>query len=171
VGGEAVTGASELALVLEREAKIVRELLEILQLDQQRIVRHDVEGLEASNLAKEELVLAFQGLEQARQELTARLGRELGLAADEVRVSRLCPLLGAEGEPLREAAERLRALVASLGELLALSRGFVEQSILGVRTLLGLIQSLRTPEPAGYDAAGRLLARNDPGALALRREV
>ena len=163
--------ASELVNVLGREAKIAHELLEILQLDQQRIVRHDVEGLELSNRAKEELVLGFQALDQVRVELSARLGRELGLPADEIRVSRLCPLLGAEGEILRGAAERLRALLASLRELLAVSRGFVEQSVQGVRTLLGLIQSLRTPEPSAYDATGRMIAHADPGALALRREV
>jgi flagellar biosynthesis/type III secretory pathway chaperone len=163
--------AAELTGVLAREARLAQELLEILQLDQQRIVRHDVEGLEASNRTKEELVLGFQVLEQTRLELTGRLGCELGLAAEELRVSRICPLLGAEGEALRAAAERLRALLSSLRELLAVSRGFIEQSVQGVRTLLGLIQSLRTPEPSAYDAAGRMVAHADPGALALRREV
>lgn len=166
-----MSSGSELVGVLSREARLAHELLEILQLDQQRIVRHDVEGLEVSNRAKEELVLGFQALEQTRLELTARLGSELGLPADELRVSRICPLLGDEGEALRAAAERLRALLGSLRELLAVSRGFVEQSVQGVRTLLGLIQSLRAPEPGAYDAAGRMLARPDPGALALRREV
>jgi hypothetical protein len=163
--------ASELIAVLLRESRLASELLEALQLDQQRIVKHDIEGLEASNRAKEELVLTFQVLEQNRLELTARLGRELGIPADDVRVSRICPLLGAEGVPLRNAAERLRALIASLSDLIALSRGFVEQSVLGVRTLLGLIQSLRTPEPSTYDFAGRIQPSADPGALALRREV
>jgi flagellar biosynthesis/type III secretory pathway chaperone len=162
---------AELTGVLAREARLAQQLLEILQLDQQRIVRHDVEGLEASNRTKEELVLGFQVLEQTRLELTARVGRELGLAAEDLRVSRICPLLGAEGEALRAAADRLRALLASLRELLAVSRGFIEQSVQGVRTLLGLIQSLRTPEPSAYDAAGRMVAHADPGALALRREV
>jgi len=166
-----VSSAAELVAVLSREAQLAAELLEILQLDQQRIVRHDVEGLEASNRAKEELVLGFQALEQTRLALTGRIGRELGLHADELRVSRICPLLGAQGESLRTAAERLRALVASLGELLAVSRGFVEQSVLGVRTLLGLIHSLRTPEPSAYDATGRMLPGADPGAVALRREA
>jgi hypothetical protein len=163
--------ASELIAVLLREARLASELVEALQLDQQRIVKHDIEGLEASNRAKEELVLTFQVLEQNRLELTARLGLELGIPPDDVRVSRICPLLGAEGVPLRNAAERLRALIASLGDLIALSRGFVEQSVLGVRTLLGLIQSLRTPEPSTYDFSGRIQAGADPGALALRREV
>jgi len=163
--------ASELIAVLLREARLASELVEALQADQQRIVKHDIEGLEASNRAKEELVLTFQVLEQNRLELTARLGDELGIPADEVRVSRICPLLGAEGVPLRNAAERLRALIASLGDLIALSRGFVEQSVLGVRTLLGLIQSLRTPEPSTYDFAGRIQPGTDPGALAVRREV
>jgi len=63
-------------------------LVEALQADQQRIVKHDIEELEASNRAKEELVLTFQVLEQNRLELTARLGHELGIPADEVRVSR-----------------------------------------------------------------------------------
>jgi flagellar biosynthesis/type III secretory pathway chaperone len=166
-----VSAAAELVAVLGQQTRLASELLEILQLDQGRIVRHDVDGLESSNRAKEELVLRFQLLEQARAELVDRLGRELGLPADELRVSRICALLGADGEALRAAAERLRALLASLRELLAVSRGFLEQSVQGVRALLGLIASLRAPEPATYDAAGRMRAHADPGALALRREA
>jgi hypothetical protein len=86
-------------------------------------------------------------------------------------VSRICPLLGAEGAALRASADRLRAVVAGLAELIAISRGFLEQSILGVRSLLALIHSLRAPEPGTYDFHGRLASAPDPGAVALRREA
>jgi flagellar biosynthesis/type III secretory pathway chaperone len=163
--------ARELVEVLDRETELVKQLVEILQEDQQRIIRHDVAGLERANLLKEERVLQFQSLEHLRARLVEGLGRELGLSPDEARVSRICPLLGAEGAALRASADRLRALVAGLGELIAVSRGFLEQSILGVRSLLSLIHSLRTPEPGTYDARGRMVAAPDPGAVSLRREV
>ena len=163
--------ARELVHVLDQETDILKGLLGLLQSDQQRIIEHDVAGLEKSNALKEEQVLRFQALEHTRTQLIERIGRELGLASEDVRVSKICPLLDADGDRLRAAAERLRAVVSSLGELIAISRGFLEQSILGVRSLLGLIHALRAPEPSTYDASGRMRAAPDPGALSVRREV
>ena len=166
-----MTTARSLTGVLDDEIAVLGQLLDVLQADQERIVRHDVEGLEASNRSKEGIVLRFQALEQMRGQLTLQIGRELGIPPDEVRVSRIAPLLGGDGARLRDSAAKLRALVTSLGELISVSRGFLEQSIMGVRSLLSLIQSLRAPEPAGYDALGRHSERPDPGALAVRREA
>ncbi len=162
---------SELVAVLEQESELVKELVEILQADQKRIIKQDIEGLEDSNRSKEGRVLRFQALEESRLALTQRLGEALGLSADEMRVSIICPRLGAEGRALEQAAEKLRALVGSLNELVAVSRGFLEQSILGIRGLLCLIQSLRTPEPQTYDATGRFQPIAVPDATAVRREV
>lgn len=161
----------ELIDTLEQETSLVKELVLALQEDQQRIIKQDVEGLEASNLHKEERVVRFQALENVRQGLTARIGQRLGLQPEEVRVSRISPLLGEQATGLEEAADKLRAVVASLGELVAVSRGFLEQSILGIRGLLSLIQSMRTPEPGTYNAAGRYEQTASPGALTVRREA
>lgn len=162
---------SELVAVLEQESELVKELVEILQADQKRIIKQDIEGLENSNRSKEGRVLRFQALEESRLVLTQRLGEALGLGTDEMRVSIICPRLGPEGRALEQAAKKLRALVGSLNELVAVSRGFLEQSILGIRGLLCLIQSLRTPEPQTYDASGRFEPIAVPDAMAVRREV
>jgi flagellar biosynthesis/type III secretory pathway chaperone len=161
----------ELVGVLEQQTSAARELLEVLQADQQRIVRHDIPGLEQSNLRKEEIALGFQALERSRRELSARLGAALGLQPDEVRVSALVPRLGAEGERLRASAEKLRAVVGSLQELVAVGRGFLEQSVLGIRSLLALIQSLRSGSPGTYDSSGRIVAPPPLEPVALRREA
>lgn len=161
----------ELVEVLEQETVLVRELVQALQQDQQRILQQDIEGLEASNLHKEGCVVRFQALEQLRQRLTERIGQQLDLPADDVRVSRISPLLGKEGRLLEDAADKLRAVVASLGELVAVSCGFLEQSILGIRGLLSLIHSMRTPEPGTYNASGRFEQPTQTAALAVRREV
>ncbi len=155
---------------LDAEAVTVAELVESLQQDQQRIVKHDITGLEASNLRKEECILHFQMHERTRQELTRELGSELGLPADQVRVSTLCPLLGPDGEQLESTAAKLSALVSSLDDLAAISRGFLEQSILGIRGLLNLIQTLQSPAPGTYDASGRH-AVGQPGPVSVRREA
>lgn len=165
------TLVSELVSVLEAESALIKELVEILQGDQTRIIKQDIEGLENSNRHKEERVLRFQALEESRLGLTGRLGEALGLLPDDMRVSTICPRLGPEGKELEQAAEKLRALVGSFNELVAISRGFLEQSILGIRGLLCLIQTLRTPEPQTYDASGRFEPLAPPDAMAVRREV
>ncbi len=161
----------ELIDILEQETSLVKELVAALQEDQQRIIKQDVEGLETSNLHKEKRVVRFQALEQVRRGLTDRIGQRLGLQPEEVRVSRISPLIGEDGEGLEEAADKLRAVVASLGELVAVSRGFIEQSILGIHDLLSLIQSMRTPDPGTYNSAGRYEYSASPGAMTVRRQV
>jgi flagellar biosynthesis/type III secretory pathway chaperone len=157
--------------VLVEETKLARELVETLQEDQRRILDQDISGLEESNGGKETLVLRFESLEQARSEATLQLASRLGLNPQEASLSRLLERLGPEGEELRDAAERLRALIGSLKELVEVGRGFLEQSILGIRGLLSLIQSLRTPATQTYDASGHLAVPENPASVVVRREV
>lgn len=161
----------ELVAVLGEETVLAKELVEQLQQDQSLIICQNIEKIEASNLRKEELVLRFQSLEGTRGSLTEQLGRSLGLEAEELRISKICPLLGTDGPVLESAAEKLRAVIGSLGELVAVSRGFLEQSILGIRGLLSLIQSLRTPDPQTYGATGELKPVAESEAVAVRKEA
>jgi flagellar biosynthesis/type III secretory pathway chaperone len=161
----------ELISVLDQETQLVKRLVEVLQADQQRVVKQDIAGLETSNREKEGLVLRLQVAEQTRRQLTERTGSALGLAAEDLRVSKICPLLGPEGAQLENAAEKLRAVAGGLAELVAVSRGFLEQSILGIRGMLSLIQSLRTPAPDTYDATGHITQPRRTDALAVRRQV
>jgi len=163
--------ATALIRVLGEETDLVRALVGILQADQKRIIQHDIEALEQSNTEKEELVLRLQGVEADRRQLTERLGAALGLAAEDQRVSRMCPLLGDQGAELENAASRLRAVVGSLAELVALSRGFLEQSILGIRSVLALLFSLRAPAPQPSDARGRFAPPREQASVSVRRQV
>jgi flagellar biosynthesis/type III secretory pathway chaperone len=157
--------------VLREETKLARELVESLQADQRRILEQDIVGLEESNRGKETMVLRLEGLERGRREATSRLAGRLGLAPEEAKVSTLCGRLGPEGEELQEAAESLRAVLGSLKELVEVGRGFLEQSVLGIRGLLSLIQSLRTPAIQAYDATGRFATPETQDAVAVRREA
>ncbi len=157
--------------VLSQETILLKELVELLQDDQQRIVKQDIPALEESNRRKEEVVLRFQSLEASRLELTAQIGTDLGLAGEDLRISKICPLLGPEANDLEQAAEKLRALVGTFQELVAVGRGFLEQSILGIRSLLALIQSLRTPNPQAYTSTGQIQTSPQNEAVAVRREV
>jgi flagellar biosynthesis/type III secretory pathway chaperone len=168
-----VSGRSaELLALLQQQAGVCRELVELLQGDRELVVRHQIAALERSNERKQALVLQLQALEHSRQQRAEALALALELPAREARVSALVPRLGAEGPALEAAAANLRALVASLRELVAISHGFLEQSILGIRSILALLGSLREPPPAAtYDASGRLASAADAGAIALRREA
>lgn len=161
--------SSELLGLLQQQAAVCRELVELLQGDRGLVVRHEIGALERSNERKQALVLQLQALERSRQQRAEALARTLGV---EPRVSQLVPQLGAEGNALQAAADNLRALVASLRELVAISHGFLEQSILGIRGTLALIGSLREPPlPTTYDASGRLASAAASGGLTLRREA
>ena len=162
---------AELIEVLDQETGLARGLVETLQADQRRIIDQDVDGLEKSNREKEMMVLRFDALEQARLELTRRIAEQLGVPSDQARVSVFCERLGPEGQPLAQAAENLRAVIGSLKELVSVGRGFLEQSILGIRGLLSLIQSLRTPGPQTYDETGRLAVAESSAPVSVRREA
>ena len=160
-----------LVSVLHQEKDLARALVEVLQADQRRVLEQDIAGLEKSNAQKEHLVLRFQMLEQARREASLRLATGVGIPPQELRVSVLCERLGPEGSALLDAAENLRAVIGSLDELVKVGRGFLEQSILGIRGLLGLLQSLRTPSPQTYDSTGRYAPQQSAAPVAVRREV
>lgn len=138
------TPACELISVLEQQTQLIKRLVKLLQVDQRRVVKRDIAGLEASRREKEQLGLRLHANERSCRQLTERIGTSLGLAADELRVPKICPPLGPEGAQLESAVDRLRAVAGGLAELVAVSRGFLEQSILGIRGMLSLIQSLRT---------------------------
>ena len=145
-----------LLAVLREQTAVCCLLVQTLQEDRARVVRNRVEALEESNQRKEGLVLQLQQLEFARQRETQQLAEKLGVPLAEARISTLAERLGPEAAALQAAAESLRAVVASLKELLAVSYGFLEQSILGIRSVLGLIASLRGGDSQVYDSSGRI---------------
>jgi flagellar biosynthesis/type III secretory pathway chaperone len=157
--------------VLAQQTELLKELVELLQLDQRSIVAHDVAALESSNQRKEELVLRLHAAERQRQELCRSAATALGLRPEQVTVAKLCAALGAEGRSLDEAAQKLRAVVGCLRELVRVSHGFLEQSILGIRGLLALIGSLNARGAGTYDASGRMALDPHAPPVALRQEV
>lgn len=163
---------AKLVQILDDETALCLDLVGELQADQTRVLQQDVAGLEASTARKEQMVLRLQLLEQSRRPTSEKLGHNLELVPAEVCVSALCERLGSDGIELEQAAERLRAVLAGLRELVAVGRGFLEQSIVGIRGLLALIQSLRAPESAHtYDPSGRIATVESTPAIAVRREV
>ncbi len=156
---------------LTEETELARKLVEALQEDKPRIIQHDTQALEKSNLQKEELVVRLHSVERSRQDACLRLARDLNLPPEEASVAILCERLGTAGKPIEEAADRLRAVIASLRDLVAVSHGFLEQSILGIRGLISLIASFRAREAATYDASGRLAPDDGSHTVTLRQEA
>jgi len=164
-------GIQQIVALLAEQTDLARQLVQALQDDKPRIIQHDTEALEKSNLQKEELMVRLHATERRRQDACIRLAQQLGLNAEDAVVSKLCHHLGSDGAPLAEAADRLRAVVASLRDLVAISHGFLEQSILGIRGLISLIASFRAQETGTYDASGRIAADATSEAVALRQEA
>ena len=157
--------------VLAQQTELLKELVELLQHDQRSIVAHDVTALEASNQKKEALVLRLHSAERQRQALCRSAATALGLRPEQVTVSKLSAALGAEGRALEESAQKLRAVVGGLRELVRVSHGFLEQSILGIRGLLALIGTLSARGAGTYDASGRMALETTAPPVALRQEV
>jgi flagellar biosynthesis/type III secretory pathway chaperone len=157
--------------VLAQQTELLKQLVELLQQDQQSIVTHDVTALEVSNQKKEELVVRLHAAERQRQDLCRMAAASLGIGAEHATVSRLCAALGAEGRGLEESAQKLRAVVGGLRELVRVSHGFLEQSILGIRGLLALIGALHARGAGTYDATGRIAVDPHAPPVALRQEV
>lgn len=157
--------------VLAQQTELLKQLVELLQRDHQSIVAHDVEALESSNQRKEELVVRLHAAERMRQELCRSAAAALGVRPEQATVSKLCAALGPEGRALEESAQKLRAVVGGLRELVRVSHGFLEQSILGIRGLLALIGTLHARGAGTYDATGRIALDPHAPPVALRQEV
>lgn len=84
---------SELIRILQEEVGSLHKLLELVDEEQETLVRNDAEGL-ASNVARQEALLGeAEALERRRLEVTEALSRHLRVAPEELTISRLMDLV------------------------------------------------------------------------------
>jgi len=167
---------AQIVELLAQQTELAKGLLEALQADKQSIIAHDTAALEQSNRHKEALVARLHAAERRRHDACLELARTLGLTPEDAVVARIAERLraqglGAQGQSLSDAADRLRAVILSLRELVAVSHGFLEQSILGIRGLIGLIATVRARDAGTYDATGRIAVDPSSAPIALRQEA
>ncbi len=124
----------ELKVVLEQEASLLENLLEIMQDEREFLVRFQPKALEEQTKRKELLVLQHSYLDQGRQDLTARLAKELGFEESDPPLSALCEVIDGElGKKLEKVHVTLKALIESIQELNEINQRLIEFSIRSVK--------------------------------------
>lgn len=156
-----------LVAVLESEEDLYRELRDVLQRERELLVTLDAIAFEALVRRKEALAEEGRLLEESRVAVARELVTALGVAADPLpALSDLCTRIGPEGDRLRDAQSRLRALVGATRELLDANASSTGDALAQVRATLRMLgrvlpldpvygpRGMPTPEEA---SSGRLV--------------
>lgn len=103
----------ELIDVINQEIRLFNELLTLLQEEQAAIVEDDLEGLETSVAAQQEIAQRAHLLETRRVQVTEELSMRLDMVSDNVSLARLIEVLESEQ---REELARMRETLLELNQ-------------------------------------------------------
>lgn len=144
----------ELGRVLRAEAAQVRELLPLLEREEQALLRGDAPAVAELAAEKAALAQALAGLERARRDVTARLAATLPVPARATTLAALLRVLPGASPALRALAGELRGLVAGVAQANRRNGLLAERGLGLFRGLLAELQATMAPPPT-YAASGR----------------
>ena len=128
---------SELIGIIHKEMRLLQNLLELVNEEQETLVRNDAEGL-VDNLTRQEAFLhEADQLENQRLRLTERLSRKLRVTPEELSMSRLMDLveeahsteLGKLQQTLLEAYQKIGETNRNNELLIRQSMGYIERTL------------------------------------------
>ena len=147
---------TDLSDLLRREFDVYQSLLSLLQKERRIVVDCSVEDLIQTNKEKENLVLKIRILEESREAMLEKIAEKMGLAMDEVTLSRLEEKLKEPfASQLRSLRSKLSAILQSIREVNEENRVFLQHSVDFVKGSLALIRYLTVSSPK-YMATGTL---------------
>jgi len=132
--------ALELKVVLEQEASILSNLLELMHAERELLIKFQIDNLSEVNKNKELLVLQHSYIDQGRRKLTGRLAEELGSDEDPTLSLLIGSLEGKTASSLSTTAENLRQLVQAIQKMSAENCHLIEASLQSVRGTLAQIE-------------------------------
>lgn len=148
--------AQDLEVVLKEEIRLYEKYGEFLKGDSDRMTQLNVEELEASNKAKETIVLKVQALEQVRQQLVFKLAKEKGISSEKVRLKDLCDHIETDqSQKLMNLRSELVAFVENLKVNQRQTATLAKSSMHWIEGAMGTLKNLLSPSGT-YDARGNV---------------
>jgi flagellar biosynthesis/type III secretory pathway chaperone len=143
-----------LEAVLEDEVKIYRTLLDTVRREKELIVEANVEELNQSNQAKENMILKLRGLERIREKAARDLALTVGANAERPRLLEIAvKLLDPEASKLRSIHATLELLIGRIREFNEANGALIESSLRTINGALGVIKETLGAKPV-YGQSG-----------------
>lgn len=160
----------ELIDILNEEIKLFNQLQNLLQQEQTAIVEDDLQGIEASVAAQQQIAGQAQALEQRRIQVVADLSRQLNAKSGNPSLVRLIEALeGEQGEELARMREQLLALNRKIRTTSENNAFLIRQSLRYTERCLDIL----TGQPLGRGMYGKFgrARRNGDRHSVLNRTV
>lgn len=146
----------DLEKVLMEEVQLYRKYAEFMQNDADLMVNLKVDELEASNKAKETIILKVHALEQARQQLVNKIAQEKAIQTEKVRLKDLCGHIDpAAAHRLLHLRTQLLDLAESLKTSQNATSSLARSSLTWIEGAMSTLKSLLSPSGT-YDARGQV---------------
>jgi len=146
-----------LAQNLRREISLYKELVAVLQGETRAVVERDYRGLYDVVVHKESILGSLEQAGRARNELTDRLCKELGLSRGETPLASIIeeiPCSVDQRDELRGLCDTLKALRDSAFEINKVNCQAVRTSLENINKTLGLLGNLLIKDT--YEPTGRV---------------
>lgn len=158
MGALMIAGLADLLRVLDAQAALVDELIEVAIRERDHLIAFEPHKIQACVDEKRALMERERALEEQRQDALADVLEALGVTeADVATVEDLAPLLPGDGaEAIRTRATALRERVATLKAHHTVNQEHTERAVRWVHAYVGLLRGASEPAPSNrYAPSGR----------------
>jgi hypothetical protein len=172
-GGQAMTqtGISNLAEALEEISRCTESLRLILEVERERFLNFDTEGLIHTTAEKNAILQQLKQAEGPLLEQKAKLAKLANLDGEEIGLEELVDLaVGDRGGKLKQLVRALIRRAQAVSAQLQRNRAMLEEGLAFVNDALACFQAAMTGENTTYAPLADSRQRK-PGAVCLRREV
>lgn len=136
----------ELESVMEREVRVLREMLSSIQLEQEALLENDADKVRTLNLEREAIAEELQMGRARRKDLLKNIGQTLGLPEGDDRhiLALLQEYMGAENCSLLSIRDQMLSLLEQIEKQHQRNNYFLEKKVQRTRRLM---ERLRPEDP------------------------
>ena len=148
------SAVSELIEIIHKEMRLLHNLLELVNDEQQTLLRNDAEGLVGNLTRQEALLEKAEQLEKQRLRVTEVLSRKLRVAPEELSMSRLMDLVEeAHSTELGKLQQTLVEAHQKIGETNRNNELLIRQSMGYIARTLDVVTA-SPPQETTYERSG-----------------